>query len=145
MIRYALICSDCEAEFEAWFSNSAGFDDQKKRGLVECIACTGSNVSKAIMAPSVKRTDSSKRVDTKAAAKTFINKARRHIAENFDYVGDKFADEARAIHKGEKEDRAIWGKTTPEQSAALAEEGVDAMPLPEPFAPEVPKSEDELN
>jgi len=54
-------------------------------------------------------------------------------------------DEARAIHSGDKEDRAIWGQTTPEESAALAEEGVEAMPLPEPFVPEVPKSVDELN
>jgi len=111
MIRYALICCDCDAEFEAWFSNSAGYEDQKERGLIECIACGGSQVQKAIMAPSVKRTDKSKRVDPKVAAKTFINKARRHIAENFDYVGEKFADEARAIHSGDKEDRAIWGHT----------------------------------
>ena len=145
MIRYALICSDCDAEFEAWFSNSAGYEDQKKRGLIECFACNGTNVGKAIMAPSVKRTDKSVSVDPKAVAQTFIKKARRHISENFDYVGDKFADEARAIHKGEKEDRAIWGQTTPEESAALADEGVEALPLPEPFAPDIPKSEDELN
>ena len=145
MIRYALICSDCDAEFEAWFSNSASFDDQKKRSLVECIACSGHNVSKAIMAPSVKRTDKSRSVDAKSAAKTFIKKARRHISENFDYVGDKFADEVRAIHNGEKEDRAIWGQTTPEESTALSEEGVKALPLPDEFAPEIPKSEDELN
>ena len=145
MIRYALICSDCEAEFEAWFSNSAGYDAQKKRGLIECIGCGGTNVGKAIMAPSVKRTDRSMDVDPKVAAQTFIKKAKRHISENFDYVGDKFADEARAIHNGEKVDRAIWGKTTPEESAALAEEGVEALPLPEPLTPEIPKSEDELN
>lgn len=145
MIRYALICSDCDAEFEAWFSNSAGYDDQKKRGLIECVACTGKNVGKAIMAPTVKRTDKSVTIDPKAAAQTFIKKARRHIAENFDYVGDKFADEARAIHSGEKEDRAIWGQTTAEESAALADEGVEALPLPEPLTPEIPKSEDELN
>jgi len=118
MIRYALICSDCDAEFEAWFSNSSGYDEQKKHRLIECVACNGANVGKSIMAPSVKRTDKSKNVDSKTLANTFIKKARRHISENFDYVGDKFADEARAIHSGEKEDRAIWGKTTPEESTA---------------------------
>lgn len=145
MIKYALICSDCEAEFEAWFSNSAGYDDQKARGLIECLSCGGTNVGKAIMAPSVKRTDKSIKADPKALAQTFIKKARRHISENFDYVGDKFADEARAIHSGEKEERAIWGQTTPEESAALADEGVEAQPLPEPLVPEIPKPKDELN
>ena len=114
MIRYALICSDCEAEFEAWFRGSAGYDEQKKRGLIECAACSSKNVCKAIMAPSVKRTDQAKRmdVDPHRAAKTFISRAKRHIAENFDYVGDKFADEARAIHDGTSEERAIWGQAT---------------------------------
>lgn len=144
MIRYALICSDCEAEFEAWFRDSASFDTQKKRGLVECISCNGTDVSKAIMAPSVKRS-STRDADPEKMVQAFVKKARRHIAENFDYVGDKFADEARAIHKGEKEERAIWGQTTKEESAALEEEGVTALPLPDAIAPEVPKNEDELN
>ena len=145
MIRYALICSDCEAEFEAWFPSSAGYEDQKKRGLVECAACNGTHVGKAIMAPSVKRTDKMKSVDTDAAAKTFISRAKRHIKENFDYVGDNFADEARAIHDGTSDARAIWGKATAEESAALQEEGVEALPLPEPLAPEIPKDDSDLN
>ena len=144
MIRYALICSDCDAEFEAWFRDSASFDEQKARGLIECISCNGNDVSKAIMAPSVKRS-STQEVDPAKLAKAFVKKARRHIADNFDYVGDQFADEARAIHYGEKEERAIWGQTTPEESAALEEEGVSALPLPDAFAPEPPKEEDELN
>lgn len=146
MIRYALICSDCEAEFEAWFQSSAGYDDQKKRGLIECAACSSKNVSKAIMAPSVKRTDTARSTkDGKAAMKTFISHAKRHIAENFDYVGDKFADEARAIHEGSSEERPIWGQTTPEESAALEDDGIEALPLPEPLTPEIPKDDTELN
>ncbi len=145
MIRYALICSDCDAEFEAWFSNSAGYDDQKKRGLVECAVCGSADVSKAIMAPSVKRTDKARSQDARAAAKTFISRAKRHISENFDYVGDKFADEARAIHDGSSEQRPIWGQTTPEESAALEEDGIEALPLPEPLTPEIPKDDNELN
>lgn len=145
MIRYALICSDCDAEFEAWFSNSAGFDDQKKRGLVECGMCGSNNVSKAIMAPSVKRTDGARSLDVDKAAKTFISRAKRHIAENFDYVGDKFADEARAIQEGTSEERAIWGQTTPEEAVALEADGIEALPLPEPITPEIPKDDSELN
>ena len=145
MIKYALICSDCDAEFEAWFQNSAGYDEQKKRGLVECAACSSKNVSKAIMAPSVKRTDQAKSINAEQAAKTFISRAKRHISENFDYVGDKFADEARAMHDGTSDQRAIWGQTTPEESAALEADGIEALPLPDTLTPDVPKSEDELN
>ena len=145
MIRYALICSDCDAEFEAWFSGSAGYDEQKKRGLVECAVCSSKNVSKAIMAPSVKRTDQAKRMDAGQAAKHSLAAQKRHIAENFDYVGDKFADEARAMHEGTSEQRAIWGQTTPEESASLEADGIEALPLPEPLTPEVPKDDSELN
>ena len=144
MIRYALICHDCEAEFDAWFSNSAGFDEQKKRNLVTCAACGGTRVEKAIMAPSIKRTDKYT-PDQAKIAQVFAKKARRHIAENFDFVGDKFADEARAIHYGETEERAIWGQTTPEESDALEEEGIGALPLPAELTPDLPKDEGELN
>lgn len=145
MIRYALICSDCDAEFEAWFQNSASYDDQAKRGLIECAVCSGKNVNKAIMAPSVKRTDQAKSMDAKQVAKTFVSRAKRHIAETFDYVGDKFADEARAMHDGTSDQRAIWGQTTPEESAALEADGIEALPLPEQLTPELPKDDSELN
>lgn len=144
MIRYALICNECDAEFEAWFSNSSSFDEQREKNLVECIHCSGTDVSKAIMAPSVKRS-SSAGSDPEKMAKLFVKKARRHISENFDYVGDKFADEARAIHSGEKEERAIWGTTTPKESASLEAEGVTAIPLPDALAPDIPKDDTELN
>jgi hypothetical protein len=62
-------------------------------------------------------------------------KVREHISKNFDYVGDKFADEARKMHSGETEERAIWGETTPEEAQALEDEGVPASPLPPELAP----------
>ena len=63
---------------------------------------------------------------------------REHIKENFDYVGDKFAEEARKMHAGETEERAIWGEATPEEVRELAEEGVPASPLPPELAPSRP-------
>jgi len=65
-------------------------------------------------------------------------KVREHIKENFDYVGDKFADEARKMHSGEADERAIYGEATPEEARALAEEGVPASPLPPELAPNTP-------
>jgi hypothetical protein len=66
-------------------------------------------------------------------------KVREHIKENFDYVGDKFADEARKMHAGESEERSIWGEATPEEARELADEGIDAAPLPPALAPQVKK------
>ena len=69
-----------------------------------------------------------------------MRRAREHVSQNFDYVGEDFAEEARAIYYGEQDHRPIWGETTPEEREALAEEGIPAMPLPAPFAPKPPKS-----
>ncbi|KCZ92440.1 DUF1178 family protein [Hyphomonas johnsonii] len=141
MIRYALICGDCEHLFEAWFAGSEAFDRQVKKRLVTCPDCSGANVSKQIMAPSVRSPkQAAARREASQLAEELARKARDHVARNFDYVGDGFADEARAMYYGEKDDRPIWGETTPEESAALAEEGVPAAPLPRAFTPKVPRT-----
>lgn len=145
MIKYALICHDCEAEFEGWFANSARYDEQKESGLIDCPVCTSTEVHKAIMAPSVRGAKDQDPIDPKALMQAFARKARQHIAENFDYVGENFATEARAIFYGDSEERAIWGEATAEESAALEEEGIDAAPLPDALAPEPPKRKAELN
>ena len=140
MIRYALICGDCEHAFEAWFASSSAFDTLAGKRLVTCPECVGANVSKQIMAPSVKSPrKAAARSDAERLAEEFAARARDHVAQNFDYVGDDFASEARAMFYGETDDRPIWGATTPEESAALAEEGVPAAPLPRAFTPKPPK------
>lgn len=140
MIRYALACGDCEHEFEAWFASSEAFDRQAKRRMVACPECDGRKVSKQIMAPAVKTTKGrAESPDPEKVLAEFAARARQHVAENFDYVGGDFAEEARAIYYGEAGDRPIWGETTPEEREALREEGVPALPLPAPFAPRPPK------
>jgi hypothetical protein len=97
-------------------------------------------VAKQIMAPSVKGTKRKAIApDPEKLMAEFAAKARRHVAENFDYVGDDFAEEARAMYYGEQADRPIWGEATAEERAELKEEGVQALPLPAPFAPKPPK------
>ncbi len=145
MIRYALACEGCEAEFEAWFASSEAYDRQAARKLVACPECDSRKVTKQIMAPAVRTSERAAgriarpEMDAEALAKEFARRARAHVAENFDYVGESFADEARAMFYGETEDRPIWGETTPEEREALQEEGVPALPLPAPFAPKPPK------
>jgi hypothetical protein len=59
-----------------------------------------------------------------------MGQLRRHVEDNFDYVGDAFAREARAIHEGRSEDRAIYGEASPTEVKALVEDGVPVAPLP---------------
>ncbi|MFN5614292.1 MAG: DUF1178 family protein, partial [Brevundimonas sp.] len=61
-----------------------------------------------------------------------VSRVRRHVEDNFDYVGDAFAREARAIHEGRSEERGIYGEATPEEARALIEDGVPVAPLPQP-------------
>ncbi len=141
MILYALACEDCGHEFEAWFASSDAFDEQSKRRLVECPKCDGRRVGKQIMAPAIRPSERPAPPDrTRAEAEEaeFLRRARDHVERHFDYVGENFAEEARAMYYGEVETRAIWGETTPEEREALKEEGVPAFPLPPPVAPRRP-------
>ncbi|HEX7758540.1 MAG TPA: DUF1178 family protein [Caulobacteraceae bacterium] len=143
MIRYALACEHGH-EFEGWFGASADYDDQSARGLLECPVCASHAVSKQIMAPAVSGTkargvnvDDTKSRDAKSRAVMMeaMGQIRRHVEDNFDYVGDTFAKEARAIHEGKSEERGIYGEASAAEVKALVEDGVPVAPLP----PEPPK------
>lgn len=137
MIKYDLKCANGD-EFEAWFGSIADYDKQAEAGLVECPHCGSKHVEKAPMAPAVRTSRSVEARKERAVAMAMAAKVREHIKDNFDYVGDKFADEARKMHSGEADERAIWGEVTPEEAKALEEEGVPASPLPPALAPIAP-------
>lgn len=137
MIKYGLKCKE-KHEFEAWFPSINAYDEQKSRGLVICPFCATTQVEKAIMAPSIKKDVGTPEPQAKTSApelapeplKELMKGWREHIAKNYDYVGDKFAEEAREIHeKGDKE-RLIYGETTPNEARELIEEGISIAPLP---------------
>ena len=142
MIRYSLACVG-EHEFEAWFSSSKTYDTQRKKKLVECPVCGSTDVKKQIMAPMVRSSD--RVVPAEVAAAKVAAEIRQHISSTHDYVGEKFADEARAMYYGETEHRPVWGEVTPEVAKDLIDEGVPAMPLPKPFAPDPPRRKARLN
>ncbi len=133
MIRYALQC-DQDHGFEAWFGGSSDYDDQAARGLVECPVCGSREVRKQIMAPAI--TGSRKAADAPDVAKMqgmmmqMAREVRSHVEQNFDYVGDAFAREARDIHEGRSEKREIYGEATPAEVRKLKEDGVPCAPLP---------------
>ncbi|MBU1538622.1 MAG: DUF1178 family protein [Alphaproteobacteria bacterium] len=141
MIRYALQC-DHGHEFEAWFGASADYDDQAARGLVECPHCGSRGVTKQIMAPAVSGTRKTALSADPARMRTLIAQAARevrsHVEQNFDYVGDAFAREARDIHEGRSEKREIYGEATPAEVKKLKDEGVPCAPLP-PLPPDPAK------
>ena len=137
MIRYALVCDSGHA-FEGWFGVSADFDDQATRGLLACPVCASQDVRKQIMAPAVSGTRKGAGPPLPAKAQAMMMEAlgqvRRHVEENFDYVGDSFAAEARLIHEGKSEERGIYGEASPKEVKALITDGVPVAPLP-PAAP----------
>lgn len=137
MIKYALICAE-EHAFEAWFSSSDGYEDQVARGLVECPHCGSTSVRKALMAPAV-ATSRRREASAQQRFSELAGQVKAHIRQNYDYVGDRFASEARAMHAGDQPERLIYGETTAEESRALAEDGVPVAPLPDAFAPVPPK------
>ena len=135
MIRYALAC-DQDHDFEGWFGSSGDFDDQKDKGQLTCPVCGSSGVRKQIMAPAVAGTRAKGAPDAPAPMKAMMMEAmsrvRQHVEDNFDYVGDSFAREARAIHEGRSEDRGIYGEATPKEVKALVDDGVNVAALPPP-------------
>ncbi|WP_370234401.1 MULTISPECIES: DUF1178 family protein [Henriciella] len=145
MIRYALECQDCDATFDGWFASSDGFDTQVEAGQVICPSCSGTAVRKQVMAPSVRPSEKAGASDPEKVFGKLAAKARQHIAENYDYVGDGFAEEARSMFYGERENKPIWGETTPEEREALREEGVPATPLHPAFAPKKQPDKSRLN
>jgi len=153
----------CEAEhvFEAWFGSTAAYEDQRGRGLVACPVCGSCTVAKAVMAPRVcakgNRQDASLPVprptsgpapDAQAVAMPGTGDAARIKAAlaalaaaqakalgQSTWVGDSFADRARAMHYGEEEHRPIHGSTATEEARALIDEGIGVMPLLVPVVP----------
>lgn len=138
MIRYALRC-DKGHDFEGWFRSSAAFDQMRAGGQLSCTICGSAHVEKALMTPSVPAEPkagpdagsgaaplSAPRNEAEAA----LEKLRDHVEAHSDYVGLKFADQARAMHEGDLPRRAIHGEARADEARKLIEEGVPVAPLP---------------
>ena len=130
MIKYSLECNQSHT-FDAWFSDSLNFEKQNKKNQISCPNCSSLKIKKSIMAPSIpsKNYKSDLLNEKKDKVEVVLSKVRKHVEDNYDYVGDKFADEARSMHYGEKEEREIYGETTIEDAVDLIEEGVNVKPM----------------
>ena len=130
MIVFDLKCDESGDLFEAWFRSGADFDEQCARGLVQCPACGSNRIAKAPMAPRVPAKGSSEPSQLARLAA-----AQAELFKDSDWVGERFADEARAMHEGEIEPRPVHGQATAEQAKSLIDDGVPIAPLPFPVAP----------
>jgi hypothetical protein len=128
MIVFDLQCRDGGETFEAWFRSSADYEEQLGSGLLQCPFCQSLNIEKAPMAPRVPRKGSSNPLERLAAMQAELLKESR-------WVGDEFAQTARAIHNGEIEAQQVHGSATPEQAKSLIDDGVPVAPLPLPVTP----------
>jgi len=158
MIRYQLQC-DKDHGFEAWFSNSTAYETQVKRNLVVCPQCGSTKISKSVMAPNIgiktnrkvarntpqDATSRDVAVAQKAVAMptgdptsseahreilTALRKIREIVEKNSEYVGPRFAEEARKIHYKEVEEKGIYGEASAHEVKELLDEGVEIQPLP---------------
>jgi len=133
MIKYLLKCNN-KHEFESWFSESKEFEKLKKKKLIECIFCRSKNVSKSIMSPNIvcKEKIIEKKLNNKKfnKIKKDLLKIRTFVEKNFEFVGDKFSKEVREIYYDNKENKNIYGTTTPEERLELEKEGIELASIP---------------
>jgi hypothetical protein len=129
MILFALRCA-ADHEFEGWFRDGAMFDKQSAGGKITCPQCGNNDVTKAPMAPRVARSRKAEAAPSPAQLRTALQELRRHVETNCDYVGERFAEEARRIHYGESDPRGIYGETSAEDAAGLADEGIEVSRIP---------------
>ena len=135
MIKYKLICKNCDLKFDSWFASSNEYERLKKRKLLNCHKCNSYNVEKTIMAPQLinSKSKTDKKIDLEKynKFKKTIKDYQKFIKDNFKYVGDNFAYEARSIHyNGKKKSKGIYGSASKEDLKELKEEGIDAQMIP---------------
>lgn len=130
MILFTLRCAGGH-EFEGWFRDGATFAAQQKAGEVACPECGDTAIEKAVMAPRLGRSRDENRpaVDPVKLHRALIE-LRRQVEANCDYVGERFAEEARRIHYGEVGPHGIYGEASDEETRELTEEGIKFGRIP---------------
>ena len=130
MIVFNLNCYDCTFSFEGWFENTKDFNKQIRKGLLTCPSCNSTQIKKGLMAPNVSKKSNSKISKRNKSIASNVKKLKKIIEKEFDYVGDKFTEEAKKIKYGEAKERAIYGEASIEQTKELIDEDIDVLPLP---------------
>ena len=135
MIKYKLICKNCDLLFDSWFASSKEYENLKKKSLLNCHDCYSNNIEKTLMAPKLlTRSNLRKNEPNNLEYKKIRKKIKEYqnfIKNNFEYVGKNFAYEARSIHyKNKKNDKGIYGTASNDEIKELREEGINAETIP---------------
>ena len=135
MIKYKLICKDCNTKFDSWFASSNEYDKLKKRKFLICHSCNSLRVEKTLMAPQLinSKTEFETKLNTtkQQKIKKTIKNYQKFIKDNFKYVGDNFAYEARSIHyNNKKKSKGIYGSASTQDLKELKDEGIEAQMFP---------------
>ena len=134
MIKYSLICKNCDLSFESWFGSSKEYEKLKRKKLLTCHKCNSLDVDKSLMAPSINKKNyfsNNKELKKYKKIKKTISEYQNFIKNNFKHVGENFAYEARSIHyNSKKKEQGIYGTASKKDLEELKEEGIDAQMLP---------------
>ena len=135
MIKYKLICKNCNLKFDSWFASSNEYEKLKKKKFLSCHSCNSYKVEKTIMAPQLinnnTKVDGGLDLEKFTKIKKKIKNYQKFIKENFKYVGDNFAYEARSIHYNDKKkSKGIYGSPSKEDIKELNEEGINTQIIP---------------
>ena len=136
MIKYKLICKNCDISFDSWFASSLEFEKLKKKDYLSCHNCNSKRIEKNLMAPKLINNPDKKEILEKKNLKLQemnkkIKEYQKFIKNNFDYVGNNFAYEARSIHyNNKKKDKGIFGTVSDEEIKELKDEGIDTEIIP---------------
>jgi len=129
MILFTVHCANGH-QFEGWFRDNVGFEAQRAGGEIVCPMCGDTSVEKAVMAPRLARAREASPPAAFAEMRKALIEMRRQIETHCDYVGPRFAEEARRIHYGEIDAHGIYGEATDAESRALADEGIKFGQIP---------------
>ena len=135
MIKYKLLCKNCDLSFDSWFSSSKEYEKLKKKNFLSCHNCFSKNVEKNLMAPKIINASSAPftgkenlrfyKIDKK------IREYQKFIKKNFDYVGKNFSFEARSIHyDNKKRKKGIYGIASQQEIRELKDEGIKTETIP---------------
>ena len=135
MIKYKLICKNCNLKFDSWFASSNEYERLKNKKLLNCHKCNSVKVEKTIMAPQLinhkSKTDEKINLAKYNKVKKTIIDYQKFIKDNFKYVGENFAYEARSIHYNkDKKNHSIYGNASSEEISELKDEGIETEVIP---------------
>ena len=135
MIKYNLLCKKCELTFDSWFASSKEYDKLKRKKLINCHSCGSLKVEKSLMAPKLISKNFSYKNEKKdlikyKKIKKTIKEYQKFIKNNFEYVGENFAFEARSIHYRKKKEKGIFGSASKKEIQELKEEGIETQVIP---------------